>query len=220
MEGKSFKVHCHKEDGYVQKIMSTHGPTVETEKEAWRQDKDHQWGKFQLTELSANHNNFKHWVDDVNNQRHAPIDLEDIWATKWWPHRQFTFIYSVAEVNSNNSIARANNTPAMHQVVFRNLLSEQMMFNKLTDSGGVRTSPIRAMKRSRLSMDEGHELETKSHMTASWDRTKKQWKKLLQKYLKQKCATCPRENCTCDKGVPMCNTCYAKHLVNVNNTIL
>ncbi len=76
MAGKSFKVHCHKEDGYVQKILSSHGLTVGTKKEAWRQDKDHQWGKFQLTEPIANHNNSKHWVDDVNSRRHAPIGLE------------------------------------------------------------------------------------------------------------------------------------------------
>eukprot|EP00956_Cyclotella_meneghiniana_P024387 scaffold48896_cov69-Cyclotella_meneghiniana.AAC.2 len=222
MEGKSFKVHCHKEDGYVQKIMSTHGLMVETSREAWRMDKDRQWGKFQLTEPIANHNQSKHWVDDVNNRRHAPIGLEDIWATKWWPHRQFTFICSVAEVNANNSIARANNAPAMHQVAFRKALAEEMINNKITDSGGVRSSPIRARKRSRESIDEGHELQTKPHHAASYDRTKKQWRKSKQRYLKQKCGTCKREvrtYCTCDKSVPMCNTCYAKHLVDVNNTI-
>ena len=39
--------------------------------------------------------------------------------------------------------------------------------------------------------------------------------------LKAKCATCKREirtYCTCDKGMPMCNTCFAKHLVDANNT--
>ena len=110
----------------------------------------------------------------------------------------------------------------MHQVAFRKLLAEEMMFNKLTDSGGVMASPVRARKRSRLSIDEGHELETTPNGAASWDRTKKQWRKSKQRYLKQKCATCKREvrtYCTCDKGVPMCNTCYAKHLVDVNNTI-
>jgi hypothetical protein len=29
MEGTKFLVHCHKEDGYIQKVMSTHGLMVE-----------------------------------------------------------------------------------------------------------------------------------------------------------------------------------------------
>jgi hypothetical protein len=49
-------------------------------------------------QVITNHCIAKHWVDDVNNRRHAPIGLEDIWATKWWQHQQFTFMCSVAEV--------------------------------------------------------------------------------------------------------------------------
>jgi hypothetical protein len=63
----------------------------------------------------------------VNNRRHAPIGLEDVWATKWWPHRQFTFLCSVAEVNRNNTVARANNGPADHQVVFRKKLEKEIL---------------------------------------------------------------------------------------------
>ncbi len=38
-----------------------------------------------------------------NNSPHDPIGLEDVWVTKWWLTRQFTFICSVAEVNAVNS---------------------------------------------------------------------------------------------------------------------
>jgi hypothetical protein len=196
MEGKKFMVHCHKEDGYVKKVMSTHGLMVETGMEAWRSDSGtNKWGMFNYTEPISIHNTSKHWhwVDDVNNRRQAPIGLHDIWATKWWPHCQFTFICSVAEVNANNSIACATNTPAMHQVEFRKLLLEQIMFNKLTESGGVRSSPMRAKKRSSLSLEEEHELVMKPMGTASYDRTKKTWRVSKQKYLKQKCASCKRE---------------------------
>jgi hypothetical protein len=34
-----------------------------------------------------NHNIAKHWVDDVNNRRHAPIGLQDTWAAMWWPRQ-------------------------------------------------------------------------------------------------------------------------------------
>jgi hypothetical protein len=56
---------------------------------------------------SASTNRAKHWVDDVNNRRHDPIGLEDLWAMKWWPNRQFTFLLSVAEVNAVQNRARA-----------------------------------------------------------------------------------------------------------------
>ncbi|KAL7512283.1 hypothetical protein ACHAXN_012747 [Cyclotella atomus] len=116
IEGKKFLIHCHREDKYVQKIMSKHGMTVEVEvAEAWRRDKDGQWAKFNYTEPIANHVTSKHWVDDVNNRRHAPIDLEDGWATKW------------------------------------KKLAKEMMQNKITESGGVRSSPVRAKTHNRES---------------------------------------------------------------------
>ncbi len=217
MEGKKFLVHCHREDKYVQKIMSTHGMTQEVEtSEAWRRGKDGQWGKFKYTEPIANHVTSKHWVDDVNNRRHAPIGLEDVWATKWWPHRQFTFLCSVAEVNANNSVARANDSPADHQVVFRKKLAKEMLYNKITESGGVRSSPMRAKKRNRESISAGHQLMTRPKYAAAYDRTKKQWGKSKQEYCKQKCSNCPRDvrtYCTCDIGLPMCNTCFTEHAV-------
>jgi hypothetical protein len=220
-EGKNFLIHCHKEDKYVCKIMSTHGRMEETDREAWRLGKDG-WSSFKYTEAITNHNIAKHWVDDVNNRRHAPIGLQDIWATKWWPHRQFTFICSVAEVNANNSQARALKEPAKHQIVFRKQLAKEMMYNRVTDSGGVRHSPIRAKKRSRESMEAEHMLKTKPTFTGAWDAHKKQFNSVKSEYLKQKCKTCTREirtYCICSKGVPMCSVCYGVHCFEVRNTI-
>jgi hypothetical protein len=85
-DGKQFLGHCHKEDKYVCKVMLTHGRMVETDREAWRVGKDC-WSGFKYTEaIITNHCIAKHWGGDVNNRRHAPIGLEDIWATKWCPH--------------------------------------------------------------------------------------------------------------------------------------
>jgi hypothetical protein len=96
--------------------MSAHAHAQETDREAWRLGKEG-WSSFKYTEAVTNHNIAKHWVDDVNNRRHAPIGLQDIWATKWWPHRQFTFMCLVAEVNANNSRACALGKPADYQIV-------------------------------------------------------------------------------------------------------
>eukprot|EP01082_Thalassiosira_pseudonana_P012650 g11200.t1 g11200 contig5:354636-355736(+) len=157
-DDKQFLIHCHKEDKYVCKVMSMHGRIEETDREAWRIGKDG-WSSFKYTDAITNHCIAKHWVDDVNNRRHAPIGLDDIWATNWWPHRQFTFMCSVAEVNANNSLARAMGAPAVHQIVFRKQLAKEMMYNKLTETGGIRHSPIRARKRSRESLGMEHKLD-------------------------------------------------------------
>ena len=152
----------------------------------------------------------------MNNRRHAPIGLEDVWATKWWPHRQFTFICSMAEVNANNSIARARDSPADHEVVFRKKLAEEMMYNKLTESGGVRSSPVRAKRRGRESITATHQLETWPLFAASYDRSKKKWGKSKQKYCKQKRTYCKnnvRTYCTCDIGLPMCTKCHSDHCI-------
>ncbi len=102
IDGKNFFVHCQKDTDYVTKIMSTHGLVVQ---------EDHttfccingEWKRFKYVEPMSQHNKRKHCVDDVNNRHHDQIGLEDVWATKWWPTRQFMFICSVAEVNAVNS---------------------------------------------------------------------------------------------------------------------
>ena len=46
---------------------------------------------FNYTEPHKGHNKTKHWVDDHNNRRHDPIDISEMWRTKWWPNLQFSF---------------------------------------------------------------------------------------------------------------------------------
>jgi hypothetical protein len=58
------------------------------------------------------------------------------------------------------------------------------MFNKLTESGGVRSSPMRAKKCSNLSLEEEHELVVNPLGTASYNRTKKTWRVSKQKLCK------------------------------------
>ena len=49
--------------------------------------------------------------------------------------------------------------PAVHQIVFRKQLAKEMMYNELTETGGIRHSPIRAIKRSRESLGMEHKLD-------------------------------------------------------------
>ena len=70
-------------------------------------------------------------MDDFNQRRHQPIALEDVWRTKWWPHRQFTFLLSIAEVNAVNSRARARDAAAVPMLDFRCQLAKAMLENKI-----------------------------------------------------------------------------------------
>jgi hypothetical protein len=81
IEGKRFLVHCTKDQDYVTKIMSTHGVLDKIQDhETWRL-MDGVWKTFKYAERFSLHNRAKHWVDDVNNRRHDPIGLEEVWAT-------------------------------------------------------------------------------------------------------------------------------------------
>jgi hypothetical protein len=107
MEGQQFLVHCTKDRDYVTKIMSPHGVLDEIQDNATWRLMDGVWRTFKYAEPFSRHNCAKHWVDDVNNHCHDPSLEDAVWATKWWPNRQFTFLLSVTEVNAVQTRARA-----------------------------------------------------------------------------------------------------------------
>ena len=126
MEGIPFNVHCTRDDRFVTKLMSTHGLLAEVEDHKTYRQKDGEWVTFNYTEYLSRHNRSKHWVDDVNNRRHDPIGLEQVWHTKWWPTRQFTFICSVVEANAVMCRARARKDTPTPQLDFRRALAIKM----------------------------------------------------------------------------------------------
>ena len=112
-----------------------------------------QWVNFLYPEFLSRHNHSKQWVDDVNIRRHDPIGLEQVWHTKRWPTRQFTFICSVAESNAVHSKARAMKAPATPQLEYRRKLAKLMLNNRIQDDGSRLASPIRPRKRARESIE-------------------------------------------------------------------
>ena len=81
--GKPFLVHCHKENRYVTKMMSTHGLINEIPTHKTYRRVVGGWKTFNYTEPMYCHNHSKHWLDDSNARRNDPIVLEDVWHTKW-----------------------------------------------------------------------------------------------------------------------------------------
>jgi hypothetical protein len=152
LDGRDFFVHCMKDRDYVTKIMSCHGTlaTVQSHKTMRRINGDSEPRRFCYVEPLSRHNKAKHWVDDHNNCRHGAVSLADGWKTKWWPHRQFTFVMGVVEVNCINTMARAHKEPAESQLLFRRNLAKLMILNTISNDGRRLRDMERAVTRSQI----------------------------------------------------------------------
>jgi hypothetical protein len=221
MEGIPFNVHCTRDDRFVTKLMSTHGLLAEVEDHKTYRQKDGEWVTFNYTEYLSRHNRSKHWVDDVNNRRHDPIGLEQVWHTKWWPTRQFTFICSVVEANAVMCRARARKDTPTPQLDFRRALAIKMLNNKIRSDGRVMSSPMRSRKRSREAESKEHQLCTRPPYTGGWKTATNTWANVRTAHAKIKCVHCPkriRTFCKCNKQAPICTECYGNHISEVNST--
>jgi len=222
MEGIPFNIHCTRDDSFVTKMMSTHGLISEVaDHTTYRQKDDGTWVTYNYPEYLSRHNRSKHWVDDVNNRRHDPIGLEEVWHTKWWPTRQFTFICSVAESNAVHSRARAWRAPPTPQLEFRRSLAIQLMTNTICNDGLIVRHRGMVATRTRAEDEAGHELCTRAPFTGGWNTGINTWAKVTTRYAKLKCAGCNtkiRTFCRCNKKLPMCTECYGMHISQCNST--
>lgn len=224
IDGVQFNVHCTRDDRYVTKLMSSHGLLTEEDHTTYRQKSGGEWVTFKYSEPLSRHNKSKHWVDDVNNRRHDPIGLEDVWGTKWWPTRQFTFICSVAEANAVQSRARARKETPTPQLEFRRALALRMLRNRISHDGRIAGSPMTSRKRQRLSRGSpvvDHKLEVRPNYTGKWNTEKNTWNQISTQYAKTKCAGCKnlvRTYCRCNRQQSLCSQCFGVHMVTVNST--
>ena len=135
MDGVPFHVFGLKEPDYVMKVMATYGTNERNENHRTRRiykdkEKKQVSTSFYYPEIMSNHYKFRHAVDDHNAKRHSPICLEYVWATKYWPHRPFSFLLAVTEVNVN--LAEAHfvlKTKSRPQLQFRKLLANDLINN-------------------------------------------------------------------------------------------
>ena len=94
-----------KETGFVMKIMASWITLDELEGVRTRRDFIDSSGmketkQFTYWQPFGIHFRYRHQVDNHNNQIHAPISLERIWATRFWPDRNFSWYLAVLEVNT------------------------------------------------------------------------------------------------------------------------
>ena len=210
INGTRFLVHCTKDAEWVTKIMSTHGVLDEIQDHpTWRQV-DGQWKTFKYAEPFSRHNRGKHWVDDVNKRRHAPISLESAWKTKWWANRQFTFLLSVAEVNAGMAQARAKKESAQPVLDFRKALAKLMLENRLNQYGQVPRSPNRPRRVSNTP----HVLKKRDKHEGKYDPERRVFKRVRTVYLARPCTGCrkdTRDYCSCDPSLDLCPSCFGVH---------
>ena len=126
----------------------------------------------------------------MNNRRHDPIGLEQVWHTKWWSTQQFTFICSVAEDNAVYSRARGKKAIPEPQIEFCRKLALGMLENNSDYEGVSINYPICHEKRSRGPGSPGHDLVSRPTHTGMWDTGDNGWTKTKTEYVKIKCATC------------------------------
>jgi hypothetical protein len=210
IRGKRFFIHCTKDRDYVTKMMSSHGVLDEIQDHVTYRLIDGKWESFKYAEYLSPHNGAKHWVDDVNNRRHDPIGLEQVWATKWWPNRQFTFLCSIAEVNAGQARARARKLPAEPTLEFRKKLAFKMLTNKLGDDGRVPKSPVRTRRLS----NRVHVHKKREKFCGVWNLYTRNFRVCKTEYLKRPCSVCrksTREYCSCTPSQDLCRACFGVH---------
>ena len=151
-------------------------------------------------------------------RRHAPISLEGTWATKFWPDRNFAWYLAASEVNAALAAGHMQNngnvTPTLE---FRRALAKEMLENTIGLEDSDRGRPARSCTfPARLPC----ELVSVTHFCGAWDGATTQFKKASQKYQKHRCrnfSVCKQKTrtyCNCNKGVFLCNQCFADHKVN------
>ena len=77
-----FSIHYTRDDRFVTKLVSTHRLLTEVDNHKTYRQKDGAWVSFNYVEYLSRHNHSKHWVDYMNNRRHDPIGMEQVWHTK------------------------------------------------------------------------------------------------------------------------------------------
>jgi hypothetical protein len=210
-----FLVHCCRDSKYVSKIMATHGMLEEIQDHPTWRKVDGRWKSFKYTEPFSRYSKAKHWVDDHNNRRHDPIGLEEVWGTKWWPMRQFTFMCSVAEVNACHSQARGKREQTMPQLEFRRKLAQELLHNTLDVPQEVPQAVVAARRRTNTV----HALTKRSREEGSWNPDQRRFRKVDTVYLKLKCHGCGkkiRTYCSCSPATPLCSVCFGTHINDLN----
>jgi hypothetical protein len=216
-------VFCFKEPDYVMSIMSTYG-TVNEDGELKKRifldaDKNETTRTFKYTEVFHNHYQYRHVVDDNNNNRMQPISIEETWKTSYWPNRVFAFVLGVCGVNAQRAFEYFGGHAKQSNLAFRRELSSEMIYNpEVPIEAEDRQSKERSCKMQKM----GHcELTTLQKYCAFDAHDPSKIVTSTTEYNQRKCACGKgrtRTYCHCSPGVHRCPECYANHRIEVAMT--
>ena len=123
-------------------------------------------------------------MEDQNNQRHAPISLERTWATKFWPDCNFAWYLVLQEVNTYIVSGHFQNDGVVQPSLdFRRYFAIECLENKIGDEFVDSGLPNNT---SKIPIYVTLEKTTVKYHGGMWNPSKI-WKKVKQKYLKQRC---------------------------------
>jgi hypothetical protein len=148
-------IFCFKEPDYVMLIISTY-VTVNEEGELKKcifldARENEQVRTFKYTEVFHNHYQYRHVVDDNNNNRMQPISLEETWKTSYWPNRVFAFVLGVSGVNTQRVFENFGGNSKQGNLEFRRELACEMIYNPgVPVEGEDRQSKERSCKRTKM----------------------------------------------------------------------
>ena len=214
-----FHVFGMKEPDYVMKLMSTYGTNElqaghPTQRVYLDSERKSCTTNFCYPEVVSNHFKFRHSVDDHNAKRHSPICLEYTWATKYWPHRPFSFLLAISEVNTNLAEAHfVRHAEARPQLQFRKLLAKDLIDN-----------PYLAEEQSKLQLRRSkRQCTIHTHSLVSLPPQKKfKGSKIVRASSKYPQARCSgghrkvRTYCVCSPGILRCEQCFVLHCLEAN----
>ena len=216
-----FHIFGMKEPDYVMKLMSTYGTNERVESHTTRRewinsDKKKVSKSFCYPEVVSNHFKYRHSVDDHNAKRHAPICLEHVWATKYWPHRPFSFLLAITEVNVNLAEAYfVRHKAPRPQLEFRKLIAKDLIHNEYLMEEQNQQELRRSQRKRHLS----------THCLQSLPPFRKfvgtKIQKSKSKYPQATCTSGHRKvrtYCICTPGILRCDQCFALHCIEVNTT--
>lgn len=232
LRGVKYDIFCMKEEDYVMKIMSTYGSledhpdqhTAETRR-TYKRNGVTTKKEFKYKIPFGNHFRYRHAVDDHNNLRHQSPALEEVWVTKRWPIRVFTFLLAITEVNLflilRFFIWKGEERRTKFQS-FRKDLAFSLIYNKHIAKETTSTSSPPTSPSKRPKLRSGHKLVTKPPYTGTWAGGR--WNTSKIAYQQYRCSNvnCTssksggraqvRTYCSCAIGRFLCNTCWGNHL--------
>ena len=217
LDSVPFYVFSMKEPDYIMSIMSTYGTLNESENSTKRIYKNENGQEvtteFFYTEVFNNHFQYRHVVDDNNNNRMQPISIEETWATKDWNHRPYAYAIGVSMVNAQRGYEYLGGHEKISNLQFRRMLAKGLIYNNVMPRETYsKEKDKRETKKRRLGFCKLISLKPNTCFSG------KNIVPCKGRYNQYTCvcrAMRVRTYCECSPGFIRCSKCYVTHCIEV-----